>query len=297
MLTLAALIWLVTVMGTQYWTARTTAANHDLAATSGEKNAEVPADELFAQAITQYDRYSSISARVRQQVDLFGQRLVGSGVYLQVRGSFGNNLTRFELKMQLQEKVSTMLEVCDGEYLWATRDLKNGDPVSEFNKVDVQRVLRAKPAAGRGAAIPRLALGGYSRFLLSLQQGFRFAAVENDRLGELPVYRLHGVWKPVQLVQLLPEQKAAIEAGQRADLKKLELHVPDEVFVYLGQEDLFPYRVEFRRGGRPLVSCEVSELKLNLPLDLNQFQFDAGVKEPLAPDTTTQFLAQYGLVE
>ncbi len=297
MLTLAALIWLVTVMGAEFWTARAPAASHDQAATSSTTVADAQADELLADAITQFDRYSSVSARVRQQVDLFGQRLVGSGVYMQVRGSFGNNLTRFELKMQLQEKVSTMLEVCDGEYLWTTRDLKNGDPIPEINKIDVQRVLRARPAAGQGGAIPRLALGGFSRFLLSLQQGFHFGAVREDHLGELPVYQLHGVWKPAQLVQLLPEQKAAIEAGQGGDLNKLEPHVPDEVFVYLGKEDLFPYRVEFRRNHRPLVSCEVSELQLNLPLDLNLFQFDAGVKEQQAPDTTTQFLTQYGLVE
>ncbi|MDZ4782602.1 MAG: hypothetical protein SGJ19_20335 [Planctomycetia bacterium] len=297
MLTLAAVFWLATVVGTELWTAKAPAASPEPAGTSNQATTDVKADELLADAVEQFDRYSSVSARVRQQVDLFGQHLVGSGTYMQVRGAFGNNLTRFELKMQLQEKVSTMLEVCDGEFLWATRDLKNGDPVPEISKVDAARVLRAKPAAGQGSAAPRLALGGFSRLLLSLQQGFRFDAVAHDQIGDIAVYKLHGTWKPAQLVALLPAQKAAIEAGQGGDLEKLEPHVPDEVFVYLGAEDLFPYRVEFQRHGNTLLNCEVTELQLNLPLDMNLFHFDAGARELQTPDTTAQFLAQYGLVE
>lgn len=294
MLTLAAVIWLAFVMAGGLWAEKPADRAADGA---GEAIADVRGDEVLAKAIAELDRYATISARVRQQVDLFDQHLVGSGVYLQSKGAFGFNLTRFELKMQLQDEVSRMLEVCDGEFLWTTRDLKNGDPSPLFNKVDVKRVLAARPSAGQGGAIPRLALGGFSRFIQSLRQGFAFHEVTEDFLGDLPVYRLHGVWKPAQLVQFLPEQKAAIEAGQGGDLRKLEPHVPDEVFVYLGQEDLFPYRVEFRRNGEPLVNCEVSELQINVPIDKTQFQFDPGPKKQEVPDTTTQFLMQYGLEE
>ena len=297
MLTLAAVFLAAGVIGTEFWTARAPAANPGTAGTSADKPADLRADELLADAVARYDRYTSVSARIRQQVDLFGQHLVGAGTYTQVRGAFGNNLTRFELKMQLQDKISTLLEVCDGTYLWTTRDLKNGDPVPEISKVDVQRVLKAKPSAGQGGATPRLALGGFSRLLLSLQQGFHFDTVEEDHIGDLAVYRVHGAWKTSQLVALLPAQRAAIEAGQGADLEKLEPHVPDEAFVYLGAEDLFPYRIEFRRNGATLVNCEVTELQLNLPLDIHQFQFDAGAREFQAQDTTAPFLGQFGLVE
>jgi len=290
MLTLAAGIWLALVVAGGIWGEKPTAG-------AGEVVPGVQGDDVLAKAVEELDRHTTISARIRQTVDLFNQHLVGSGVYLQSKGGYGHNLTRFELQMQLQDDVSRMLEVCDGEYLWATRELKNGDPVHPFNKVDVKRVLSARPAAGQGGAIPRLALGGFSRFIQSLRQGFTFHETTEDFLGNLPVFRLRGVWKPAQLVQFLPEQKADIEAGQGGDLRKLEPHVPDEVFVYLGQDDLFPYRVEFRRDGHPLVNCEVSELQIDVAIDPRQFQFDPGPKKQEVPDTTAQFLAQYGLTE
>jgi hypothetical protein len=290
MLTLAAVMWLAFVMADGLW------ADNPVSR-AGEAIPGVTGDEVLAKAIAELDGHTTISARIRQQVHLFDQHLVGSGVYLQAKGAFGHNLTRFELKMQLQDEVSRMLEVCDGQFLWATRELKNGDPVYPLNKVDVKRVLSARPAAGQGGAIPRLALGGFSRFIQSLRQGFEFHETAEDFLGDLPVYRLRGVWRPEQLVQFLPEQKAAIEAGQGGDLRKLEPHVPDEVFVYLGQDDLFPYRIEFRRDGSPLVNCEVSELQLDVAIDPAQFQFDPGPKKQEIPDTTTQFLLQYGLEE
>lgn len=297
MLTLASVIWLAFVVGTELLAKKSPETPTPPTSEAGEGARSIAADDVLAKAIAQLDQHSSISARLRQQVNLFGQHLKGSGIYVQKQGAFGHNLTRFELKMQLQDQVSTMLEVCDGEFLWATRELKNGDSVHPMNKVDVQRVLRARPAAGQGGAIPRLALGGFSRFVQSLREGFKFDEIVEDTLGDLPVYRLHGVWRPAQLAQFLPEQKAAIEAGQGGDLKKMEQHVPDEVLVYLGADDLFPYRVEFRRDGDLLVSCEVSELQLNAPLDPTQFQFDPGPKQEEIPDTTTQFLTQSGLVE
>ncbi len=117
MLTLATVIWLACVVGTELWADKPTPAGPGKAAAVATAGVETSVDKLLADSIAQLDRYVTISARIRQQVDLFDQHLVGSGVYMRQRAAHGRDLARFEMKMQLQDEVSTLLEVCDGAYL------------------------------------------------------------------------------------------------------------------------------------------------------------------------------------
>jgi hypothetical protein len=84
--------------------------------------------------------------------------------------------------------------------------------------------------------------------------------------------------------------------------------VPDHVLLLLGAEDLFPYRVEFRRtlpveegaeGGPPksraLVMLELYEVALDAPIDPAQFHFDPGTRQ--VTDVTSDTIKALGLRE
>ena len=114
-----------------------------------------------------------------------------------------------------------------------------------------------------------------------LNSQFEFTSVVAEQLGGLPVWRLSGGWKPAQLARLLPNQKEAIEKGRTPDLSRLPGHLPDSVTLYLGQEDCFPFRIEYLRSvpkasPRRLMGLEFFNLNFNGPIDSSQFLFTPG---------------------
>ena len=109
-----------------------------------------------------------------------------------------------------------------------------------------------------------------------LNAHFEFTSVVADRLGGLPVWKLDGRWKPADLVRLLPGQKEIIEKGRTPDLTRLPIHLPDSVTLFLGQDDCFPFRVDYLRSvpkssPRRLLNLEFFELNFNGPIDSGQF--------------------------
>ena len=120
-----------------------------------------------------------------------------------------------------------------------------------------------------------------------------FHTLEQGRWGKRkqPVWRITGQWKREQLARVLPDQKEAIVKGAAPDLSKLPPQVPDQVVLLLGQDDLFPYRIEYRRqipqkdaapgesASRALVTMDLYEVSLNVPIDPAQFGYQPGETE------------------
>ena len=146
-------------------------------------------------------------------------------------------------------------------------------------------------------------LGGLSQVLRGLNRSFDFTTAEPGRLGQQPrpVWRLVGRWKPERLVKILPDQEKAVRQG-RADLSRLPEHVPDRVVLMLGQEDEFPYRIEYRRNGpqhdRALVTMEFFRVHSPNPADIDHdrlFTYNPGDLE--YSDRTRSLLDSLGVGE
>src|SRR5262249_27098769 len=138
---------------------------------------------------------------------------------------------------------------CDGDTLWIRRQIGQ---VLELAKVDMRRVVAAQHAgAGVGVAPAAMTMpiGGLPKMVESLEQSFDFGAPSNTQISKVPMIALVGTWKPARLATLWPEAKAAVDAGEPIDLKRLPENLPDHVVLFLGQADLFPYRIEYRRTG------------------------------------------------
>jgi hypothetical protein len=271
------------------------------------------AREMLDRAIAAQQNWRSVAARVRTEIHLFDQRLVGSGTYVQ--GSAQERSWRLDLRIQTDHGNSTLLQVCDGKQFWTYREMGDDkqlewvDAPRIFASLAKYRPLRGAPNASAGA-MPTLGLGvgGLPRLLRSLDDCFEFRAANEGMLERMPVWILQGTWRPAILGDLLPDQKGAIEQGRGADLHKLAAHIPDRVTLYLGRDDLFPYRLEYHRDhpgekeweklareSRPpaTVKLEWFEVRFNVPLARDQFYYNPGETE--FDDVTGRYLEGLGL--
>ncbi len=238
-------------------------------------------EQLLAKAIAAVDGPQSLSARVRNQAELFDRRLSGTGLYLQ-QGPAAERRTRFEMKCQVADATTTLIEICDGRYFWTYRDLPDG---RSLNRIDMFRVRTAFEQAGRPPSLPpaMLAVGGLPKLLADLQHCFRFERINSGKVGETPVWMIDGTWRPAALSVAAPDSKG--------DYSKLPQHLPERVVLCLGQQDLLPLRIEYlRRGGnwdgagqgasltgyRPLLLLEFFDIHVNPAIDPRQFILQPG---------------------
>ncbi|MEI8371213.1 MAG: hypothetical protein WCJ35_00095 [Planctomycetota bacterium] len=253
---------------------------------------------LLESAVQAVETRRFISARIKQQGELFGQQITGEGRYYELRQGPIPRI-HLELTVEVGSVSTSLVQVCNGTTFWTYRKLPNAESLS---KLDAVRAITALEQAA--SKLPREAiasspgLGGLVRLIRGLNAQFEFTSVVADQLGGLPVWKLSGGWKPAQLVRLLPNQKEAIEKSRPLDLTRLPGHLPDGVSLFLGQEDCFPYRIDYLRSApksspRRLVGLEFFELNFNGPIDSGQFLFTPGSLEII--DRTEEFVRSLGV--
>jgi len=261
-------------------------------------------------AVAAFSQHRSFSARLRHQVQLFGQTLVGKGSYQQLGEGIGKFLrVEMTIKASGQGAASQLAHVCDGRYLWMFEDITGR---TKLSRIDLRRVSKAIESIDKQRTEPQpsldlsVAAGGFGRLLGDLKQQFEMHAVLAGELNSEPVWILDGRWRRDRLAELLPKQADKILAGKAADLDRLAQHLPHEVRITLSRdESLLPYRIEFARTKRgkdgekaermPIVSMEIYEIKLNEALDPQLFVYKPGSVEIV--DRTDKYLRQRGLLK
>ena len=288
----------------------------DLDAPSTERrvpSSELPsAARLMADIIATTRARDSISARLRHKINILGQPLVGTGLYQQ-QGRGEEQKIRLELKVQVADQTTSMQQICDGTFLWQHQDLLDK---STLSRIDVRRVREAVfDRRGRRSRFEQiqLALCGLPKLLESLDAAFAFRIVQQDRLDGVPVYVLRGDWRPEQLAAVYPDHKAG--KANQADGQgvgpapgRLPPHAPEVIVLLVGRDDLFPYRIEYRRrvvadentpqrtqAATPLVIMEWFEVALDTPIDQRQFTYRPGDLD--FTDGTDKLLVHMGLAE
>ena len=264
------------------------------------------AEQLMERAVVALGQHRSFSARLRHQVHLFGQTLVGKGSYHQLGKSLRVEMT---IKASGQGAASQLAHVCDGRYLWMYEDVGGR---TKLSRVDLRRVNQAIAAADKDGTRPKrpldmnIASGGFGRLLGDLKQQFQMYAVRSEQLNNEPVWVLDGRWRRERLAELLPKQADEIRAGKAAQLDQLARHLPHEVRITLSRDALLlPYRIEFATIKRDLdsntsertviVAMEIYEIKLNEALDPQLFDYKPGSVEII--DRTDKYLRQRGLLK
>ncbi|MBA4016198.1 MAG: hypothetical protein C0483_03315 [Pirellula sp.] len=258
--------------------------------------AVVGPSELVDRSAAALSAHLSIVAKVRHRGRIYGRDIIGSGEYAQ--GPIHSRLLRYEIRMKVGERTVNLLQVCDDRYLWTSRQLEH-EP--EIQRVEIDRVLAAlerqvaaQPTGAFGVANlhQAIAIGGLGQLLASLRKDFQFYDATKSQLGDLPVYVVSGKWKSEALGGFAASQPKGAKSGATMMLRP---HVPNRVLLFLGADDLFPYRIEFRSldegagegsaaapeksadaADELLLAMELFEVQINVPLEERLFQFAPG---------------------
>lgn len=256
-------------------------------------------DVVLASAVSALGRYNSVAANVRQRIRLFGHDLFGSGQYLQ-HGAGPKRRFRMEMTIQGKRQKTTATRICDGRLLWLLDD-QGGQPT--LRVVDLRRVEDALTQADLARAVDwrrfDLGFGGLPRLLAACEENFQFGAATPSQLNDVPVWVLRGHWKPARLNELLAAGK---DQGKSSIPKLLPPQMPNEVVLFLGRDDLFPYCVEFRSvsagqdkqgmESHVLAGMDFFEVRVDTPVDETQFIGPANMPQT---DDTESFLTRLGI--
>lgn len=269
-------------------------------ADSTDANAPLAGQEMVAQAAQRLLLAPGLQAKTRQTVELFDQQLVGSGSYCQLTN--GPKLyLELELKLPVGDKTTSLRQISDGDVFWEVHDEDSSTSVSYVNLL----TLRSAASKTKPTVAPSfwMALGGLPRLLTELEAHFQFQPPQPTMIGELPVWRLHGEWKPQVLAKLLPEQRDAILAGSSVRWDDVPEQMPHGVTLVLGRDNiipLFPYSFAFFRYGagaatqsqpqrrRAIFTWELFEVRVRTDLQPKDFDFRPNHRE--VTDRTSEYL-------
>lgn len=256
--------------------------------------------ELVRYAAGQIAKHPTIESRLRVRTDLMGQPLVGSGEYAQLSSSAGL-LLRLELSIQAGEQATSVKQISDGRDLW--EHWISGEQ-QRVNHIDLRRVERTVKALPKGTYVggtsANLAIGGLPQLLSQLSRTFEFgrAPVRSGRIGETPVWFATGIWHGELLAKAAPK---AVRDGKIV-YEMLPVHLPHQVELVLGKNDLFPYRVTYFRYQkldlehvlRPAVTTEFFDVEFGRKLNPAQFHYQTP-KQMSFVDKTESFMQAMGI--
>lgn len=243
-------------------------------------------DDSFAEVLATMERRANVSARLRHQSRLAGETQVGSGHFWQ-QGTGPQRMTRWEMRTQVAGETASYVQVYDGRYLWTDRHLPSGRQVHRLDVANLKNRLRTahRPSRGlteRDSLISTAEFhGGISQLLSELLTRYQFDPPRPTQLNGLAVNAFLGRWRPEQLAVMSPDADA--------DSSTWPEQLPHHVLVLVGQSNLFPYVLEFRRASDaqltetlaglkptpdPLVRYEIFEVHFADAIDASLFQFN-----------------------
>lgn len=240
----------------------------------GEAAPDATGDSLVRTAITQTERLSSLTARLRCEGRLFNLPVRADGHYAQLNQA-GRILVRLELDLKTPPANVQLQQLCDGRFLWESRQSGSQRRVGRIDLRELQQLAHSD----KQRAV-RLGTGGLPGLMQSLADSFRFFSPRLARLDEIEVYELHGRLRRARGVTL------------GTDLELAEQNLPDSVILLLGKQDLVPYRIQFRRGEQALFTCELFEVVVGGAVDVNQFRWEGDDRD--VEDRTKELLTQVG---
>ena len=287
-----------------------------------------PGNKLILKSIERLGQLRSIEAHINQQVNMFGRSVLGAGEYRQINVG-QDSLIRLDLKLQLDEQFATLQQIVDGKFIWTYEERPLAVPTAEdaeqnqhlaadksgvsrhLSRVNLDLVKEAYATgnvdgSSRLQALPSLGQGGLEGMLSELGDLFSFTEPQAGKLHSTDVWLLFGTWKTSVAKELFENEKAKQTKKKGADAGDVGLpaHIPHQVIIALGREDLFPFRFEYRRrvadeplngivvktNTREIVTIELSRVAFNVEID--QRHFARQTHDLPVIDRTAEFLLQ-----
>ncbi len=215
------------------------------AAASSQSSDLLSAQQLLQRAASNLFYSTPMRSTARLRMNMFGQKFVAEGSYLQM--GQGSGRTKLEFAFGDPDYPSRLLQVCDGRFYYR---LASNHEASSLEFVDLLQVAQADQQQLIGSPSSWMTMGGLPGLLQNTASAFEFQPVEQSQLGDIPVFHIRGKWKKEFLTRILggTVDRAWIENSMQ--WHQLPEQLPHVVEIYLGNNSffpLFPYRIEFLR--------------------------------------------------
>ncbi|MGI9457360.1 MAG: hypothetical protein ACR2NU_12420 [Aeoliella sp.] len=239
-------------------------------------------------AIARLEQRGQVTARFRLEAHLgdltfHGAPNLDEPNYLHL-GHGTKRYVRWYLQSQRDGVQSTMLQNSNVDFLWTDRRLGNHRYIDRVDLWQLRKQARAE-TGGFGLAVDEQAgsapfspllggsFGGLPMLLESLSEHFEFTTPRPFRYGDQRVIGLVGRWRPEALAAILTDtsdlsdDKLTVEALRQQLDSYLAEHplpsrIPHNVLVLLGQQDLFPYLIDYRGASDRLADVSLPDSAL-----------------------------------
>ena len=233
-------------------------------------------EKLIDAAIVKVEAIKSVSADLRQELEMLGLQFQLRGTYLKDTGN------RFAMKISvvgLAATNGTMLQVSDGVTLWDYQQILESQ---SCRKLGIGPVLAKVNAAGfepelRDQIINQFGLAGPVALLKGLRRTAVFDQKEADTIEGRPVWVLRGLWKD-RTGLVSPDRQPLSQTGP------LPPYIPKLVAVWIGQDDGWPYEVDMT-GQAPTILADTRQR--------DAFDQPIGLPSPPAPVQITRIKLFY----
>ena len=276
------------------------------------------ADLMLRRARHMIDDGPAFESHVAARATLFGQTVIGSGVYLQTGQGEGKTRTTLAFHSvpadRTTDDISTppqqqVTNLCDGRFVYRLyEDLIEKEQTLEF--YDLQQIKNSKlrhkeSSETRRPGIPlapgELISSGMAGLLQHLADEFRFAIVDESNGPSGTTRLLRGVWHPNRLQNLLRDHLSTDQLKAGLAWSKLPPNLPHAVEVTLVRVsawELFPSQLTFyqfqknddRTIAQPIVSIQFQRPGTVTGVSDDQFVLHSENLE--ATDLTQQYLSK-----
>lgn len=215
-----------------------------------------PAEELLAKAFDRLKDLKWMETDFKQQVFLMGGKWEAKGTYIIAPAE---NRIAYDVTVHVGGVPGTTKIRCDGQTLWHWQQIGKEKVVFSY---PLEKLREASKNLDRNELEPdkveqlirdseaEHGFLGIQPQLEELKQWMTFPKLESTSLNNKPVYLLQGEWSKAFLDKMAPRPEG--EAGKQANLRELYekrqypfLNQPRSARVYLGRENLWPYRIEW----------------------------------------------------
>ncbi|MDR1494046.1 MAG: hypothetical protein LBT05_15190 [Planctomycetaceae bacterium] len=214
------------------------------------------ADSLFREMLSSVEGAISISANIRQQINLFGTEFHGVGSYHELKTPelHGKEMTRFRLELQIQSPATakevgspnSITVVCDRTYKYIYRYISLEDE-KILERIEIKRLTDALEAERR-SDIPTevgsmFGLGGLAGMLREVRKRYDFLETPvRTQIGEennkINVRKIRGELKPALI-------KSLTEMDSNNKKQKIPNYIPTAIDIFIGDDDRFPFRFDY----------------------------------------------------
>jgi hypothetical protein len=211
-----------------------------------------PTEKYLDAAIKAIEALKTVSADVRQKVDMLDQAFEITGRY---RKGPEHRVYLYLKVSGLPDSGGEMLQVCDGKVLWDTQQVLD---TKSYRRIEITQLIEKLKAPEldeslRQQIINNIGLSGPEELLKGLRKSVSFSQpMTSVTIDGKPFWALRGDWK----------SREGLTGPNQAPLPPiapLPAYVPSIVTVYLGKTDNWPYKVRLA-GLKPSIVYETRKI-------------------------------------